>query len=575
MKQRKPSAIQPKTTTRPKPLSAAAQTNAAKLKAALTLHQQGLLDQAEVIYREILQSQPQHFDALQLLAMAAAQRKNSAVALELFDQALKINPHHASLLNNRGNTLRDLKRYAEALENIERALKIKPDHIEALCNRGLLLQDLKRPHEALKSYEHALTINPDYAEALNNRGVTLQDLKRYEEALESYDRALMIKPYHAEALNNRGNVLQALKRYEAALQSYDHALAINPNYVEAHCNRGNLLQALKCHEAALQSYAHALNIAPNNAEAHWNNSLCKLLLGNFSEGWREYEWRWKTAAASNDLRDFSQPLWLGKESLENKKILLHGEQGLGDTIQFCRYATQVAALGAKVILEVHPSLKTLLKNLNGITTLLAAGEDLPDFDYHCPLLSLPLAFQTNLDNIAAAAYLQPNQPTLEKWATQLGSSTQKRVGLVWSGSVTHKNDSNRSISLEKFEALVDDQATFYCLQKELRADDETILKRTNHIKFLGNALNDFSDTAALISLMDLVITVDTSVAHLAGALGKEVWILLPFNPDWRWLLDRNDSPWYQSARLFRQPAIDDWASVLAQVQAQLQQRQWN
>lgn len=671
MKQRKPSTIQPKATARPQPLSAAAQENMAKLRTALIMHQQGLLDQAEVIYKEILQSQPQHFDALQLLAMAAAQRKNSAAALELFDQALKINPHHASLLNNRGNTLRDLKRYAEALENIERALKIKPDHIEALCNRGLILQDLqrpqealasyeralkvkpdyaiahfnrgnalqnleryeaalesydhalaiqpndaeahcnrgvtllslKRPQEALESYDHALSIRPDYAEAFNYRGNALQDLKRYQEALQSYDRALAIQPDYAEALynrssalrrlkrfeealqscdlalkikpdyaesyNNRGNALQDLKRHEEALESYNHALKLKPDYAEAFYNRSSTLQDLNLHQDALESYACALKLKPNYAEARWNESLCRLLLGDYAQGWPGYEWRWKVEPGINEAKRFTQPLWLGKENIENKTIFVHWEQGLGDTIQFCRYAKQVAALGAKVILEVQAPLIPLLRNWGNEMTILEAGESPPDFDYQCPLLSLPLAFQTHLGNITSSSYLQSDRQKVEEWKTKLGESGKKKIGLVWSGSTAHKDDYDRSILLEQFKTLVDDQADYYGLQKELRPADKIVLEHTQEIKFLGNELNDFSDTAAVIDLMDLVITVDTSVAHLAGAMGKEVWVLLLFNPDWRWLLNRDDSPWYHSAKLFRQPAIGDWASVLTQVKAEV------
>ncbi len=707
MKQRRPSIPQPKRpeASASKQASATIQANAAKFKTALAMHQQGQLDQAETLYKEILQSQPQHFDALQLLATIAAQRKNSITAVKLFDQALNINPNHASVLNNRGNALRDLNRPEEALDSYNRALKIKPDYVEALNNRGNVLSDLNRPREALASYDGALSIMPDYAEALYNRGNALSDLKRPGEALDSYDRALTIVPYYAEALNSRGNALAELKRPEEALKSYDlalkikpdfaealnsrgnalaelkrpeealdsynRALAIKPDFAEAFSNRGNALSGLKRPEEALVSYdrslalkpdyaealnnrgnalrdlnrpeealdsydralmvkpdyaealfnrgnalndlkrteealdsyeralmikpdyAEALNnrgsalsdlkrpaealdsyeralmIKPDYAEAHWNESLCRLLMGEFAGGWQKYEWRWKKEPLVNSLRSFKQPLWHGQENLTNKTILLHSEQGFGDTIQFCRYAVQVADLGAKVILEVQPPLKVLLKNLAGVSLVLGKGENLPDFDYHCPLLSLPLAFKTDLSTITHSRYLKSDPQKIAEWEAKLDKSGKKRIGLAWSGNKDHKNDHNRSIALDTFKELVDDQADYYCLQKDLRPDDKAILEQTHNITCFGDALNDFNDTAALVELMDLVITVDTSAAHLAGAMGKEVWVLLPFNPDWRWLLDRSDSPWYPSVKLFRQPGMGDWESVIIDVKAAL------
>lgn len=517
------------------PSGGAAQSLGVKLQAAVALHQQGQLDQAEVLYKEILQSQPRHFDALQLLAMTEAQKNQAAAARGLFEQALKINPQHLGALNNYGNVLRVLN----------------------------------RPEEALASYDRALRLQPDYAEALANRGAALQDLERYAEALESYDRALQIRPDFAEALSHRGNALRALNRNGEALQSYDRALCVRPGYAEALNNRGAALQDLKRHTDAMESCVRALQLEPGYAEAHWNEALCRLILGDFAKGWAKYEWRRKTKPGLSAERNFSQPLWLGQESLAAKSILLHAEQGLGDTLQFCRYAKQVAALGARVVLEVQPALKTLLQDLEGVSLVLGRGEPLPDFDCHCPLLSLPLAFKVDLGNISGEPYLHSEPKKRAQWQERLGASTQPRIGLVWSGSTGHQNDHNRSLALADMRGLLSEQADCYCLQKELRPADRAELANTPGIEFLGEAFEDFSDTAAVVALMDLVITVDTSVAHLAGAMGKEVWLLLAYSPDWRWLLERSDSPWYRSARLFRQSAPGDWAGVLAQVQAAL------
>ena len=583
--------------------SAAIEANAKQLKIALALHQQGQLDQAEVIYKAILQLQPQHFDALQLLATIALQRNNLLEAVALFDRALKINPHHPNALSNRGNALLNMKRPEQALDSYDRALAIKPDFVEALNNRGIALFELKRPEQALNSYDQALAIQADFVQALNNRGTALLALNRPEQALDSYNRVLAISPEFAEALYNRGNALYDLKRPELALDSYERALAIKPDYAEALYNRGNALRALKHTEQALDSYEQALAIKPDyaealyncgntlrdlrrprealdhyhrvltllpsHAEAHWNESLCHLLLGEFSPGWQKFEWRWENEPLINSFRLFERPLWHGKETLLNKTILLHSEQGLGDTLQFCRYIAKVAKLGAKVILEVQPPLKSLLNDLEGLAIILAKGESLPDFDYHCPLLSLPLAFNETLSTISNTSYLKSSRQKMAEWTIKLGKSSKKRVGLVWSGNIAHKNDYNRSIALDTFKGFVNDQADFYCLQKELRPEDQVILEQTGHLKFFGDAIEDFADTAALVELMDLVITIDTSVAHLAGAMGKDVWILLPFNPDWRWLLDRTDSPWYRSAKLFRQPGIGDWESVILDIKTAL------
>ncbi|MDI1272022.1 tetratricopeptide repeat protein, partial [Polaromonas sp.] len=586
-----------------KPLVMAAQPLADKLAQAVALHQQGQLDQAEGLYKEILQVQPQHFDALQLLAMVEAQKNNPGAARVLFEQALKINPQHAGALNNYGNVLRVLKQPEEALASYEQALQIQPDYAQALVNRGNALWELKRADEALASYDLALgvdplntealgnrgsvlgslkrtaqalesfdrvlQIRPDDAQALSNRGNALLDLKRPEEALASCDRALQVRPDFAEALSHRGNALRALGRNGEALQSYDGALRLKPDYVEALSNRGAALQDLKRHAEALENCAHALRLEPGNAEAHWNESLCQLLLGDYARGWQNYEWRWKREINSDKLRNFTQPLWLGKEPLQGKTILLHAEQGLGDTLQFCRYVRQVAALGAQVVLEVQPALKTLLQDLEGVSLVLGRGEKLPDFDYHCPLLSLPLAFQADLSNISGEPYLHSEPKKRAQWQDRLGPGRNKRIGLVWSGSTGHQNDHHRSLALADMQSALSAQADFYCLQKELRPADQAALANTPGIEFLGESLKDFSDTAAVVALMDLVITVDTSVAHLAGAMGKEVWIMLPFSPDWRWLLDRSDSPWYASARLFRQSSPGDWAGVLARVKAAL------
>jgi hypothetical protein len=301
--------------------------------------------------------------------------------------------------------------------------------------------------------------------------------------------------------------------------------------------------------------------------------LCNLLTGNFKAGWLGYEWRWKVEDSTSFQinRHFSQPLWLGEESLTDKTILLYAEQGFGDTIQFCRYVSLVAQLGAKVILEVQRPLVKLLTGLQGVSQIIAWGDTLPAFDYQCPLLSLPLAFKTELHSIPSVPqHINSDREKVIKWQTQLDEKTKLRIGLVWSGSTLHKNDHNRSLVLSRLLQCLPSDIEYVSLQREIRDVDQEVLAQHPEIKYFGDALEDFTDTAALCELMDIVISVDTSVAHLAATLGKPTWVLLPFNPDWRWLLDRDDSPWYPSVKLYRQEKISDWDGVLDQVKIDLE-----
>jgi tetratricopeptide (TPR) repeat protein len=450
-----------------------------------------------------------------------------------------------------------------------------PDEVEAIFLRALVQQRRGLRRAALENYERVLAIQPAHLGALNNRGILLADLKRYTESLASYDRALAIAPGDAETLNNRGIAFKALGRLADALASYDAALEVRPDYVDALNNRGNVLHALRRAEAALASYQKAQTARPDDPEAHWNESVLRLLTGDYVRGWPKYEWRWKREASNAAIwRDLPQPLWDGTAPLDGKTILLHAEQGLGDTIQFCRYAPAVAALRARVILGVQAPLRGLMGSLAGVTQIVAYGELLPAFDLQCPLLSLPRAFATTLETIPAETpYLCAATDALPIWESRLQAKRagrRLRVGIAWSGNPAQQNDHNRSMTLEALLPLLDVDATFVSLQKDVRAGDVALLASRADILNPGGMLNDFSDTAALVMNLDLVVAVDTSVAHLAGALGKPVWVLLCELPDWRWLLDRETSPWYPSARLFRQQRPGDWAVPVGKVKSELQ-----
>jgi tetratricopeptide (TPR) repeat protein len=572
----------------------------------LDLHQHGKLNDAQNIYEKILSIQEDNFDALQLLGALFAQVKKYPQAVESLSKALIINPNHAGCYSNLGFSFQKLKRLEEALSSYDKAISLQADYAEAYSNRGLVLQELQRLEEALSSYDKAISLQADYAEAYYNRGTALhklkrleealssydkaislqadfaevyynrgnvlQELQRLEEALSSYDKAISLQADYAEVYSNRGNVLQELQRLEEALSSYDKAISLQANYAEAYCNRGTALHKLKRLEEALSSYDKAISLQADFAEAYLSSSLCYLLAGNFNDGWARHEWRWQSEGMSKTagVKNFSQPLWLGKESLKDQTILLYAEQGLGDTIQFSRYVSLVATLGAKVVLEVQPSLVKLLSHLEGISQIINKGDKLPHFDYQCPLLSLPLAFKTELQTIPSASQnISSDIEKVAKWQAILGEKTKPRAGIVWSGSAAHKNDHQRSLTLSKLITYLPSDYEYVSLQKEISDVDKEVLTKHNEIKHFGGDLKDFTDTAALCELIDIVISVDTSVAHLAGTLGKTTWILLPYSPDWRWLLDRNDSPWYSSVKLYRQEKINDWDGVLVNIESDL------
>jgi tetratricopeptide (TPR) repeat protein len=536
-----------------------------------TLHELKRLDEALASYDRALALQPDHAEALFNRGMTLHEMNRFDEALVSYDRAVAVQPDHAEALCNRGNVLLDMKRFDEALASYERALTVRRDYTEALYNRGMALRELKRPDEALASYERVLAVRPDHAEAFYNRGVMLRELKRLDEALASYDRALAVRPDYFEALNNRGVTLHDMERFEEALASYERALTVRPDYVPALTNCGVTLHQLRRLDEALACYDSSLALNPGYVDGHFNKALLQLLKGDYDAGWREYEWRrWKEENLTAFKRDFTQPLWLGQTAIDGKTILLHAEQGFGDTIQFCRYAPLVAGRGARVLLEVPFPLKDLMAGLAGVAEVISPQEKAPDFDLHCPLLSLPLALGTRIESIPAQVpYVTVPPESLRRWSSASGPKRKLRIGLAWSGSSAHKSDAIRSIDLRSLLPLLNIDAEFASLQKDVRADDAMVLKERGDIVHFGDKLDSFADTAAIIANLDLVISVDTSVAHLAGALAKPVWVLLPFLPDFRWLLEREDSPWYPTARLFRQRTPGDWSDVIGRVVIEL------
>jgi hypothetical protein len=519
------------------------------------------LDQAELLCTQILNRHAGHSDALRCLGIIHFQRGSFDQAVIAFTHALELR-QDSETYSNLGLALAKLNLHTEAVGCYNAAITINSDNAVAFYNRGNSLLHLSKLDEALQSYNQAISINPAYAEALSNRGNVLRSMRLLPEALASYDQAVAITPENPVVLNNRGVVWMELNRPEHALNDYKRALSIAPHYTEALYNQGNALLALGQTESAITCLDKAVLTDPDNADAHLNRALFLLLTGDFEQGWPEYEWRWKQNSF-NALHHFAQPPWAGKENLTGKTILLYAEQGLGDTLQFARYIGMVKALGASIILEVQAPLISLLSAVQGVDVLIAQGEEIPPFDYHCMLMSLPFAFNSNLRSIPSpASYLQAANDKTAYWADQLSALPTPRIGISWSGNPEHKNDHNRSIPLRWLADRLPSEFTYISLQKELRDTDKAALACAGNILSIADQLQDFSDMAGLIANLDMVISVDTSIAHLAGALGKPVCILLPYSPDWRWMREGETSPWYPSARLFRQPSLSDWEGAI-------------
>jgi tetratricopeptide (TPR) repeat protein len=523
------------------------------------------LREAEKLYARVLKAAPENFDALHLLGSLKAQSGQMGEALQLITAALKINPRASDALVNLANVLHALKRDAEALDCLDKALAINPNDLQAVAKRGAALLALKRPQEALASFEQVLAQQPRDAFALLNRGSALSALGRNDAALADLDAALALAPGHPGILYNRGVVLTELGRYAEALADFDRTLAASPNHLQAWNNRGRVLQALNRHREAIESFDKALSLQKDYADAHFNKALSLLTVGELRQGFAEYEWRWKRTGMPGTSGNYGRPLWLGEFPLGRKTILLHAEQGLGDTIQFARYVPLLARGGATVVLEVQPELKPLLATLEGVASIHARGETLPPYDVHCPLGSLPLALKTEPASIPAEIpYLKADDARVAKWRPVIEALAGKRIALAWAGHARHANDRNRSIDLKSLEPLLArDDISFVSIQRELREGDAALLARYPRVRDVSNDLADMADTAAVIALADLVVAVDTSVVHLAGAMGRPTLVLLPFVPDWRWTLSGERSPWYPQTRIFRQPSAGDWTSVIA------------
>ena len=538
----------------------------------------------QLLAREVLPKQ-----ALQSFKAAVALKPDFAFAwLELArtqeslgDLGAALNSYATALTSDPGNqtsgeartgkarVLLGLERWQDALDAITQQSASSSQYMMAVY-QSLALQRLKRNDEALAVIDELLLLQPTLVEALQVKGTVLTALGRHGEALPVYEKAIAIDPKFAAALSDAGAIYAKAGQFDHALALYAQAIQSQPNHADALYNRCTAyLHMGRCDDAIIAANA-ALDIYPDHADVHWVKAAALLRSGQFEEGWAEYEWRWRAKLLGSNLikPEYPQPMWTG-QPIDGKTIWLYAEQGLGDTLQLLRYIRLLIARGAVVLLTAQEPIYALRGSLQDNCIWLEPGQVVPAFDYHCPLFSLPLAFKTNLGTIPEQVPYLRSEPDLQKfWEQKLGATSFPRVGLVWSGNTAFQNDEKRSIALATLVAALPPRIGYISLQKEVRPSDQEALAQSN-VFDASQDIKTFADTAALIACTDLVISVDTSVAHLAGAMAKPLWVLLPHSPDWRWMMHRIDSPWYPTARLFRQQVNQSWDPLVSQVCAEL------
>jgi Flp pilus assembly protein TadD len=536
-------------------------------------HQAGRLGDAESAYRRVLGRKPDHFNAAYLLGVLAHQSGNSRAAADLIRHAITLNPTHAEAHAKLGVVLASHGQFEPAIEAFRQANALNPRFAEAYTNLGASLAALERFDQAVEAYRKAIAIRPNYPEAFSNLGVSLQELGMRVEAIDAYRRSIALRPGHAEVYSNLGSALTEQGRLEEALAVFDTAIQCNPAYAEAYSNLGRALNDMGRFDEAAVACRKAIALQSGYANGHWNLALTLLSQGDLKQGFDEYEWRFRHKKNADQFKSLPQPQWQGEE-LRGRTIVLRSEQGFGDMIQFVRYAPAVAARGGRVILESNPELYRLLQRLPGMQQIVQHGEPLPPFDLHTPMLSLPWAFGTDLHTVPHdVPYLHADPALSAQWRDTFAEhGGNVKVGVVWAGNPKHSNDRNRSMRLLELLHLAGVPGVrFFSLQRGPAGAQLAVVAGRWPIADYTDRLTDFADTAAMVSHLDLVIAVDTSVAHLAGAMGKPVWVLLPFVAEWRWMIGREDTPWYPTMRLFRQSAEGRWAEVVERVAGELGQ----
>jgi hypothetical protein len=541
-----------------------------QLQKALLFHQEGNLHLAKDLYSEILRIQPKHLNALQLLGTLTGQEGDYKASLSYLNLALEIHKN-STLFNNRGIVFKKLKLLDEALLDFQQAVLLNPNYAEAFFNLGNLYSELNNPEQAIATYERAIQVNPLYEDAFLNLGKTFEDTQKYDSALEAYTSALKINSKNANAFYNRGNVKKLMFDFQGAIKDYDLAIQLKGDYFEAYSNRGICFYQQQKPQEALLSFDYAIKINPDYAAAHFGKGLILLSQGEYADGWQEFEWRTRTVGFIDHSISLNYPLCKSINEIKNKNLLLRCEQGLGDTLQFLRYIPILTNLGVKVVLEAQSEIISLVQLLDFNIKIIQKGGPINNVDFQCYLMSLPALLIEYVPNIPASIIIQ-HTLLREKayfWKDQISHIKGTKVGLVWSGNPKHTNDQARSIKLSDLLNNLPKNFQYISLQKEIRETDKDCLMNHPSINNFSEYLLDFRETAALILNLDLVITIDTSVAHLSCLLNRPTWILIPFAPDWRWQLEGNQSIWYPSAKLYRQPNFGDWLTPLRKISEDL------
>lgn len=542
---------------------------------ALVKQNLGKLEESKQLWRQILDQDSKYTEAYISLALIEKEQSNFQVSLSLIDSALKIQSENIELLRLKASILMSFNELSMAIDLYQDVLKVEPNNSNNFYNLGLAYHEKKDFPETIKLYKNAINLNPQFLEALYCLGNAYKDQNNFDLAIKEYEKVIEISPRFLPAINNLGLSFLSTLRYEEALVNFQKALDIDPKNLYVLNNLGIVNHELGRFDKAIDFYEKAIALSPSFAEAIWSRSLTHLLLRDFRSGWNGYEWRniAKEIKVDGGIREFDKPKLTHQSSVTNKTLLLHSEQGLGDTIQFVRYAKQLVAKGSKVILLVQEPLKEILKTLDATLLVLADHDDIPYFDMHCPLGSLPQIFSSDFESIPKYDhYLSADLMLKYKWDQILGPKSKLRVGLVWSSTSAFKYDAKRSINFKqllKYLPLNDKRFEFISLQKEIKDSDKFDFEQCSQIKFYGNKLDSFNETAALASNMDLVISTCTSVPHLTGALGIPTWLMLSKVPDWRWFLDMEQSPWYPSLKLYRQESIGNWDQVLKEISTDL------
>lgn len=523
-----------------------------------------------------LKLQPRSASAWLNKGLLLVNQKQYTDALSALDRAIDLGIVNADTYQNRAVCHQELDQLDSAISDLEKALDIDPKHALSLMSLGVISQKMGRFEAALQLYTQAIEQDPYRVEAYSNLGAVLFECNRFEDARITLEAAIELNPKQINAWINLGAALMQLYRYDEALAAFDQVLSLEPNHVDALCHKGLVLHDLRQIDTALMCYDRALKIDPDSTLAQWNKAFGLMLKGDFTQGWPQYESRWLHKKLNLSLRHFPQPRWTAGSPVKGKRLFIYQEQGLGDTLMFARFIPTLVEMGALVTLEVQAPLVQLLSRCLPQVQVICMGQPIPEFDLHSPLLSIPGVLGLQEIGIASnAEFLSVSTSKFAEWSRRLGHPTRPRIGLAWSGNPVHQNDRNRSISLSTLLAMLPDGFDYVSLQNQVREDDGRTLGTSHRVRSFADEIKDFEDTAALCRCMDLIISVDTSVAHLSAALGQPTWVMIPYAPDWRWMMHRTDTPWYRSMKLYRQTTPGVWQQTLSTITQDLTSRQFH